>query len=91
MHDHRPHAEIIVSHLRGWMCVSGTPSDSPDPSEDDWQAHLSNARNWFIATGESDLQAVTEQALRLAETGAVGGILTLLAHAETAAARRRRR
>lgn len=72
------------------MCV-GAPSDSSEPSQDDWQAHLHNARHYVILTGETDLQAVIDRALRLAETGAVENLLTLLATAETTAARQRRR
>ncbi|WP_143674218.1 hypothetical protein [Streptomyces caniscabiei] len=90
VHDHRPDAEIIVSHLHGWMSASGTPSDSPEPSEDDWRAHLHHARATFVATGQAGLQAVIDRALLLAETGGGHDILTLLATAETKDAQQRR-
>ncbi|TGB05594.1 hypothetical protein [Streptomyces sp. MZ04] len=91
VHDHRPHAEIIVTHLHGWMCASGTPSGSPEPAADDWHTHLHNARGLFAVTGQRHLLEVVDHALRLADSGAVVSIVTLLAAAETLDAQCHRR
>ncbi|MFB8351007.1 hypothetical protein [Streptomyces niveus] len=90
VHDHRPHALIIVSHLCGWMGGAGWPSDLPRVSPDDWKEHLRVTHD-SLAHIRSERAAITSRALELAAVGATVEIVALLANAETAAARRRPR
>ncbi|WP_369211104.1 hypothetical protein [Streptomyces flavofungini] len=78
MHEHRPDAEIIVSHLLGWMGASGTPSGSPEPAADDWRTRLAHA--FYTVTGQGELLALVDRALGLEASD----VVTLLASAETA-------
>ncbi|MEV5282690.1 hypothetical protein ACFYMW_36025 [Streptomyces sp. NPDC006692] len=89
VYDHRPPAEVIVSHLRGWMGAAGYPSGSPEPDPDDWQTHLDNARSFYTHVRDADLLAVIDRAF--ASEGPTTDTLAVLADAETAAARQRRR
>jgi hypothetical protein len=91
VHDRRPHAEIIVSHLHGWMCASGSPSGSAEPAVGDWRTHLRIARVFFTASRQDCLLEVVDHALQLAGRGAVSDIVDLFASAETTDVRQRRR
>ncbi|KAA6221746.1 hypothetical protein CP973_07010 [Streptomyces albofaciens JCM 4342] len=84
VHDYRPHAEIIVSHLTGWMCLGGIPVGVPRPAADDWQARLRIAARGGVA--DAALQAVLDRAVHHAEAGETHAVLALLAAAETEAA-----
>ncbi|MFJ1647961.1 hypothetical protein [Streptomyces sp. NPDC088258] len=84
VHDHRPQGEIIVSHIEGWMGVTGHWSDGAAP--DDWRDHLRAAHSYLYYIRNERLAALTEHALRLAAAGMVNDVLMLLADAETAAA-----
>ncbi|MGW6604249.1 hypothetical protein [Streptomyces sp. NPDC055036] len=84
VHDHRPHGEIIVSHLHGWMGAGGWVT-STGPA--DWRGHLDEAHEFLKYIHAGKPLATIEDALRLAAAGEVQGIVVLLADAETAAAR----
>jgi hypothetical protein len=89
--DYRPHAEVIVSHLRGWMGANGVPEGSPLLAEDDWLGYLRRAHEWFAFIRDAELAAVVERALLLAGSSDMPGIVALLAQAETSAAVERAR
>ncbi|TFI30144.1 hypothetical protein [Streptomyces sp. 4R-3d] len=83
--DHRPHAQIVVSHLHGWMGAGGWVTDL---APDDWRGHLAAAHEYHQAIGADDRTALTAHALELAAADHVPDLLALLAAAETSAARR---
>ncbi|MGW6600591.1 hypothetical protein [Streptomyces sp. NPDC055036] len=86
VHDHRPHGEIIVSHLHGWMGAGGWVTTT---APDDWLGHLREAHEFLTYLRDEKPLILIKEALRLAEAGETRGIVCLLADAETAAAARR--
>jgi hypothetical protein len=86
VHDYRPHTEIIALHLDGWL-GGGSGSDGSAPG--DWQACLRAVHAFLSYVQDLDRLVIAEQALRLAEAGAMHDLLAVLAEAEATAERER--